>query len=66
MQFNSAIVLHFEYDYGYGIMSNLILHSYLSQSYDDDSEKNMSYKPNKIYILMDFSCNLSDSCIDRL
>ena len=35
MQFDPAISLHPEYDSGYGIMSNPILYSYFSQSYDD-------------------------------
>ena len=31
-----------------------------------ESERNMPYKPIKICILMGFSCNLSDLCIDSL
>ena len=57
---------------GHENMSNPITHHYVSRSKGDDSvddvldERNMSYKPIKICILMDFSCNLPDLCIDSL
>ena len=49
MQFDPAITLYPEYDYGYGIMSNLISHSYLSQSYDDDSINKILKKFSNFY-----------------
>ena len=57
MQFDPAIILHFEYDYGYRIMSNPISHSYLSQSYDNLINKILKILSNFHPVLINDSLN---------